>query len=335
LLKVDILAAPQTAGSILYGLYDILMIPEVWPQVILGEPPASLVRVRIVSVSTESFECRGGVPVTPHVALRDANDADIVCVPNMTIPLDQSPHGRFAPEVAWLQECHASGKTIASVCSGALLLAETGLLDGQTATAHWLYENMFRQFYPRIDFRPERVLTFAGDEDRLVLAGGMSSWQDLALYLIARFLGPEYAVHASKIYVVADHTDGQLPYAAFARRIQNDDPAIKICQLWLSDNYEKADAVAQMHALSGLARRTFSRRFKATTGYKPLEYVQALRIEEAKQLLESTPGAIDEVAASVGYQDGSAFRRLFQKRTGLTPSAYRKKFHHSRFDIAH
>lgn len=336
MLKVDILAAPETAGSILYGIYDLLMLPgAAWPRVILGEPGEPLIRVRIVARTTTRFSCRGGIPVEPHTALKDATDADVICVPNMTVPVHESPYGRFPDEVAWVNRCYETGATIATVCSGALLLAEAGLLAGKEATAHWAYESMFRTYYPEVKFCPDRILTFAGEGDRMVLAGGMSSWQDLGLYLITRFLGAEHAVQASKFYVISDHSDGQLPYAALSRRIQSDDPEIRKCQVWLGDNYAAADAVVRMQELSGLPRRTFSRRFRTATGYTPIEYVQAVRIEEAKQWLEITLASTEQIAMEVGYQDERAFRRVFRKRTGLTPSAYRKRFHHSRFATPH
>jgi transcriptional regulator GlxA family with amidase domain len=335
-LRVDILAAPETAGSVLYGLYDVLMLPgAAWPRVVLGESATPLTTIRIVARTTTPFDCRGGVPVSPHVDLNDATDADVVCVPNMTVPVDQCPYGWFADEVAWLKSRYRAGATIATVCSGALLLAEAGLLVGEEVTAHWAYEKTFRDFYPDVKFCPERILTFAGDGDQIVLAGGMSSWQDLAVYLIARFLGPEHAVQASKFYVISGHADGQLPYAALSRRIQSEDHVIAECQIWLRDNYATPDAVAKMQDLSGLPRRTFSRRFRTATGYTPIEYVQAVRMEEAKQLLETTVLPIEAVAAEVGYHDERAFRRVFGKRTGLSPSAYRKRFHHSRFSSRH
>lgn len=332
MLKVDILGAPETAASVLYGIYDTLMLPgTAWPIVVLEEPADPLVRVRIVARTNEAFECRGGVPVSPHLAIAEADDADVICIPNMTIPPDHNPLGRYEAEVAWLKKRYEAGATVASVCSGAVLLAEAGLLNGQQATAHWAYREMFKHYYPSVDFRPERVLSYAGEEDRLILAGGITSWQDLALYLIARFLGPEHAVQASKFYLLSGHDEGQLPYAALRRRIQKSDQAISECQVWLAENYAKGDIIPHMLKLSGLNRRTFSRRFKAATGYSPIEYLQALRIEEAKQMLESTAQAIEEIAEAVGYKDEGAFRRTFYKRSGLSPSAYRKKFGHGRF----
>lgn len=334
-MKVDILAARETAGSILYGLYDTLLLPgAAWPRIVLGQPGDPLIDVRIVSRTTEPFTCRSGVPVSPSLSLDEAQDADIVCIPNMTVPVDQCPYGWFSEEVAWLNSRFAAGAIVATVCSGSILLAEAGLLEGREATGHWAFGQMFREYYPAVRFRPERILCFAGDGDRLIMAGGMSSWQDLALYLITRFLGAEYAVQASKIYIISDHTEGQLPYAALSRRVRSDDPLIGQCQDWLSDHYAKPNVVTHMQDMSGLPRRTFSRRFRAATGYAPLEYVQALRIEEAKQLLETTVAPIDEISEAVGYRDERAFRRVFRKRVGISPSAYRKRFNHTRFSSA-
>lgn len=336
MVKVDILAAPETASSILYGLYDILLLPgAAWPRVIRGEPGEPLFDVRVVARTCEVFRCRGGAPVAPHCDLATAGDAEVICVPNMTVPVGECPYGWFEEEVAWLKSRYEDGATVATVCSGALLLAEAGLLSGEEATAHWSYADTFRKFYPDIRFCPERILTFAGEADRLILAGGMSSWQDLALYLITRLLGPEHAVQASKFYVISDHTEGQLPYAALSQRIQSDDQAISQGQIWLRDNYDSPEAVPGMRAISGLPSRSFSRRFRAATGFSPNEYVQAVRVEEAKHLLESSSVSTEDVAMAVGYQDERAFRRVFRKRTGLSPSAYRKRFHHSRFSQAH
>jgi len=333
MLKVDLLAAPETAASILYGLYDVLMLPgTAWPRAVLGEPGEPLVQVRIVARTATSFTCRGNIPVAPHISIDEAFDADVICVPNITLPVDEDPNGRFLAEAVWLNRCYAQGATIMSVCSGALLLAEAGLLDGEEATAHWAYKDMFRKFYPEVSFQPERVLSFAGEAQRLVLAGGMSSWHDLALYLISRYLGLEQAVQVSKFYLLDSHDNGQLPYAALSRRIQKEDRVIEECQHWLADHYPRPDSIQAMQRMSGLPQRTFTRRFKSATGYTPVEYLQAVRVEEAKQLLESSPAPVEDVANQVGYGDERAFRRIFRRNTGLSPSAYRKKFSLTKFN---
>ena len=136
----------------------------------------------------------------------------------------------------------------------------------------------------------------------------------------------EEAIRISKLFLYQWHRDGQLPYASMIANVDHGDAAILHCQNWLAQNYERADIVAELVRRSGLPKRTFDRRFRAATGYSPLAYIQALRIEEAKQLLETTSRPVDAIAREVGYEDMASFRRLFRRLAGMTPGEYRRKF---------
>jgi transcriptional regulator GlxA family with amidase domain len=206
------------------------------------------------------------------------------------------------------------------------MLAEAGLLDGEEATCHWAATETMRHRYPEVRLRPERVLVTSGSEHRLVTAGATASWTDLALYLVARFCGEDEARRAAKLFLFGDRSAGQLPFAARVRPRQHDDAAIAAAQGWIADNYAEANPVAGMTGASGLAPRTFKRRFQAATGYAPLDYVLSLRIEEAKQMLETTDAPIEAVAGEVGYAEAAAFRRVFKRATGISPLQYRQKF---------
>lgn len=331
-IKTYLFADPETAGSVLFGLLDALSIPGVtWPKLIYGKAGEPLFDVKIVATRTERFRARGGVWIHPDLHLRETKPADLICVPNIGVPLDASPLGRFSEEAEWLKRNYRSGTTIGSACSGAVLLAEAGLLDGKNATTHWAYRDLFHRYYPKVDLNLKRALVSAGEGDRIITAGGFGSWQDLALYLIARLCGTEHAVRTAKVYVFCDHQEGQLPYAAMTRRIQHSDALIRDCQIWAAKEYTAAEPVSQMVERSGLDRATFARRFRIATGYRPLEYVQTLRVEEAKQMLETGDAPVDEIASQVGYDDPRSFRRMFKSYTGLVPSAYRKRFAHARF----
>ena len=335
-LKVDLLVRPESVGSIIYGIFDALKLTGIgYERLVNGEAGNPLVDVRIVSASSESFRCIGGVPVIPDAALAEANDADVIICANLSFSLEESPKGRFPEEVVWLRRQYARGATIATVCSGAVLLAETGLLDGQEATTHWAYQDFLRQYYPDVNLRSERVLTVAGKDDRLVVAGSVASWQDLVLYLIGRFLGPEHAVRIAKALLLTDHAGGQLPYTVLNRQVQKEDPLIGECQEWIADHYAEHEIVQSLLDRSGLAQRTFNRRFKAATGYGPMEYVHTVRVEEAKQLLEASDTSIDTIAHEVGYEDPRSFRRLFQRLVGITPRDYRRKFSHKQIMALH
>ena len=157
-------------------------------------------------------------------------------------------------------------------------------------------------------------------------AGGATSWQELALYLIGRYCGPAHATRTAKIYLLAGHRDGQLPFTAMVRRSQLDDRPIAETVGWIETNYATPNPVAAMTERSGLTPRTFARRFQAGTGRRPMEYVHALRIEAAREQLEAGSAPVDDVGFAVGYEDPTFFRRLFKRVTGMTPAAYRRKY---------
>ncbi|QJE73766.1 helix-turn-helix domain-containing protein [Aerophototrophica crusticola] len=326
-VTIDLLAMPEAASSCLYGLFDIFSFAGVlWSQ-IMGEGACEpLMDVRIVAAEKRPFHCLGGVPVEPQAGFADGLSRAVLVVPDILVPLDQPLPERLRPEVEWVRRSYENGAIVCSVCTGTLMLAATGLLDGEEATSHWGFIEPIRRFYPAVKLRPERILVPAGDGHRLVTAGGSASWNDLALYLIARFCGERHAVQTAKVLLISGHQEGQLPYAAMARSRQYADPAIAAAQSWIAENYARPNPVAGMLACTGLPERTFKRRFKAATGFTPLEYAQTLRLEEAKQALESTDACIDQVGLSVGYEDPAFFRSLFKRKTGLTPSQYRRKF---------
>jgi len=324
---VAILAAPETSPSVLYGLYDVLYsVGSVFPDMTIGEPREDALDVRIVAAEAEPFRCAGNVVVEPHAAIGDIDRPDVVILCDMYTPINRPPRGKYQREMAWLRQVHAAGALICSVCSGSLVLAEAGLLDGREAAAHWAYDELFRRCYPAVKMRAGDVLCLSSASDRIVTAGAVTAWQDLALWLIARLCGQRQALETAKVFLLANHDVGQLPYAAMGRRIDGSDAVIGDCQSWIAENYGVENPVQRMADRSGLNPRTFARRFRAATGYQPIDYVQALRVEEAKQLLETSEAGIDEVAASVGYEDAASFRRVFKKRAGLTPAAYRRKF---------
>jgi transcriptional regulator GlxA family with amidase domain len=331
-LRVDILAADSCRGAILYGLYDLLASAgTAWSYLTEGAPGPAITRVRIVARTKEPFRCIARVPVTPDADLEDADDAEIVCLPNFRLGEFAAPREFLGPEIEWVLRRHAAGARIATACSGSALLADAGLLDGQEATAHWSMRDAFRTRWPQVRFHPDRTLTFAGEGDSIVMAGGMASWQDLALYIIARFIDPKQAARSARFYCVDPQPDGQRHFAAPRRRLQSEDSVIKDCQAWVADAYGERDAVARMIARAGLPRRSFDRRFRAATGYSPKDYVQSLRIEEAKQRLEMDRDDIEAVADAVGYADARAFRRQFRNSTGLSPAEYRRRFSSGRF----
>jgi transcriptional regulator GlxA family with amidase domain len=244
----------------------------------------------------------------------------------MYSPIGAAPKGEYDEIGDWLRGLHARGTLVTSVCSGALVLAEAGLLDDRDATVHWAYGALFALNYPTVKIQKNDILCLSAEAEGIVTAGGVTSWQDLALYLISRFCGRRRALETAKVFLLSGHDDGQLPFAAMNRRLSVTDTAIADCQRWIGLNYAAENPVQAMAKRSGLNARTFARRFRSACGQSPIDYVQALRIEEAKQMLETSHDAIDEIGAAVGYEDSSSFRRIFRRKAGLSPAAYRRKF---------
>jgi transcriptional regulator GlxA family with amidase domain len=326
-LEVLVLALPETAGSVLYGLVDVLMSTgTLWQALVRGIAQPSPLRVQVVATSKRSFRCGNGIPVSPDVAIRDNPPADVIIIPELWLGPDEHLEGRYTETVSWLRERYKRGAYIYSVCSASLLLAETGLLDGRDATSHWGYQQLFESRYPQIRFRPEPSLCFADGEGRLVTAGGATSWHDLVLHIISRHISPGEALRISKVYLLKAHDEGQLPYRALVKPRQHPDSVVRDCEAWLARNFSAGGAVARVVKHARIAERTLKRRFKSATGLTLIDYLQNLRIEEAKRLLETSADSADDISAAVGYEDASFFRRLFNRRTGLTPARYRRMF---------
>jgi transcriptional regulator GlxA family with amidase domain len=325
---VDVLlvAVPETAASALYGLVDVLSAAgSIW-QTLLRESPRPLFRVRIVSIDRRPFTCGHSVPVHPDVGLDDEPRAPIVISPELWLGPDEPLTGRHPALVEWLRRCHRDGAWLYSACSGSILLAETGLLDGCPATSHWGYRDLFRAHYPKVRFEAAPNLVLADPEGRIVTAGGTTSWHDLALHVIARHASPAEAIRIAKVYLLKWHDEGELPYDALVRPRPHPDAVVRRVERWLGEHLADPDAVRGAVAHGGIPERTLKRRFTAATGTPIIEYLQNLRIEAAKRLLETTDRAAEDIAAEVGYSDASFFRRIFKRLVGVTPGRYRRMF---------
>jgi transcriptional regulator GlxA family with amidase domain len=161
------------------------------------------------------------------------------------------------------------------------------------------------------------------------------TWHDLVLYLIARHVGATAAQTVARHFALQWHHEGLAPYIVFRGRVDHGDAAIADVQAWLAKHFSVASPVEEMVRRSGLAERTFKRRFTEATGFAPIDYVQRLRIEDAKRRLERTDAPADEISWKVGYEDAAFFRRLFKRVTGLTPGAYRRRLQIPAFARSH
>ena len=322
-----ILAFPDATASVMYGLSDLFhSAGRDWGMIVHGTPGPSVVAPVIVAARAGPLTLANGVTIVPDATLDAAPLPQLVCVPELLIAPSTALENRYADEVEWLKRCYAAGAVIAAACSGSLLLAEAGLLEGESATTHWAYCDVLAERYPGIKVQRQRSLVAAGEGQRLIMAGGGSSWLDLGLFLIARFAGVDVAMQLARLYLIDWHHAGQQPFARLAATRQTDDAVITRCQIWAAHHYASTSPVAAMADVAGLSERALTRRFQKATGMTPLQYVQSIRIEEAKQMLESSEADLETIAQELGYEDPRFLQRLFKREVRLTPAQYRRKF---------
>jgi len=326
-VRAALVVLPETAPAGLYSMLEVFSSAgTVWEELTGKQSSDVRIKVDVVTEHDGLQYCSMGVPVKPDATFRTASGYDFVIVPDVQITANFKTRGQWPVAAAWVQSQFVAGAIVGSACTGALLLAESGLLDDLEATTHWAAVSLFKRLYPEVRLRPEKVLVCSGSELRIITAGGASSWVELALYLIAFYCGRQEAVRIAKVFLLGDLSEGQLPFAAVTRPQAHADAIIMKCQQWIAEHYESANPVKSVTEYSGLKSRTFKRRFRVATGYSPLEYIQTLRIEEAKYLLENSDMPTEQVGEEVGYEDSASFRRLFKRMTGITPARHRRRF---------
>lgn len=321
---VSLIALPDAVVSTLSGIFDVMNAFAVMD--VPNTRARAPFQIEIVGEALGSLELASGVPINVQRAIDEIETTDIVIVPSVLLRSEGWEKGRYPCLVDWLRRMYERGAVLCSACSGIFLLAETGLFDGRDATVHFGYARAFASIYPAVPIHPERVLVISGVREELVSSGASMSWHDLVLYLIARYAGATAAQEVARLFALQWHQDGLTPYIVFKGKRDHGDGDIQSAQQWLDKHFSVAHPVEEMIKRSQLAERTFKRRFTHATGLTPLDYVQRLRVEDAKRRLERTEAPIDEISWRVGYEDPAFFRRLFKRTTGLAPGAYRKRF---------
>ncbi|KAA2240699.1 helix-turn-helix domain-containing protein [Chitinophaga agrisoli] len=225
--------------------------------------------------------------------------------------------------IAWIVQQYKEGAEIASLCTGAFLLAATGLLNGKECSTHWKAQEAFMQLFPDLQLCTDKVIT---DSNGIYTAGGGLSSLNLVLYLVEKYNGREVALYCAKLLQIDIDRHSQSPFIIFSGQKEHHDEEIKMIQDFIETNIEEKMSVDQLADRCDMNRVNFSRRFKRATRTSPIEYIQRVKMEAAKRSLESGRKNVNEVMYSVGYVDIKAFRNTFKKVTGITPWEYKTKF---------
>lgn len=317
--RVAILCMPNTLASTVFGPHDILAQAGVLWNLLEAGTPAPAFCVELVSLDGDAVSCRNGPRVAVSGKLDDGRDWDLVLVS----AADVGGLGDLGePMIHALGDAHARGAHLASVCTGAFALAETGLLDARRATTHWGMAALFRERYPRVHLQDQHLVTHDG---RLFCSGGISAYQDLCLHLIRFFHGQAMAEQTAQALVLGGDRNTQTPFRRFDLARQHGDAAVRKAQTLMESSFGRHVGIAELAAHCHLSERQFKRRFKEAAGMTALDYLQRLRIEVARERLRDERLPIAQIAQECGYADVAHFREMFRRAAGVTPLDYRRK----------
>lgn len=320
-MQITFLAATGCLSSGIAGLLDMFAIANIWQSSLTGNPEPLFV-TEITTFDGKPVLGSSGIQLNPHRPLAMVTATDLVLIPPF-IPLPDPAMANSTELADWLCARHHAGIPIAAMCTGAFLLAQTGLLNGKSATTNWQFAGKFRRLFPAVHLHIEQTLT---EEDGLICTGAATSYLNLGLRIISRHGSPELASTCAKALLIDPNRDSQTPYFIFRQGQDHNDLQVNKAQHYLAENLAKPIRIDDVANHVHISPRHFKRRFKQATGYPPVHYLQLIRIEAAKKKLETTFATIEEITRQIGYEDSSTFRRLFKYHTKLSPREYRDKF---------
>ena len=319
--RVTILGLYNSMATTIFGPMDIFnQAGRLWNSV-SKSPQNPFFDVTVASADGQPIQCLNKVLIQPHCSIESVQETDLIIIATATCieQILQSGPGL----VPWICRQYDRGAHVASICTGVFLLAETGLLDGKSATLHWGFTEMFRRKYPGVNLKQDRMFLDLG---RLYCSGGVNAGMDLSLYLVEKFCGRQTAVQTAKAMVLDLGREMQTPYSSYLFPVEHGDRLVVKAQKWIEQHYTQSIDYDGLAVKFRLSRRSLERRFKQATGLTPLGYLQQLRVESAKRLLEEGSRSFNEITNLVGYEDIPFFRKVFMKLTGLRPKEYQRRF---------
>jgi len=282
---------------------------------------ASKMEIRIAGLVKEVPLGTGFFSIHP-ANIKDIKKTDLVIIPSVSYDYENVLKDN-APLIQWMKKQYENGAEVASICTGAFLLAATGLLDGKTCSTHWNAANDFRRMFPDVDLQIDQLITV---EKRLYTNGGAYSFLNLILFLVEKYFDRQTAIYCSKTFQIEIDRSSQSPFAIFQVQKNHGDDLIGKAQTYIEKNLSKKISFEELAYKLAISRRNFDRRFIKATGNTPVEYLQRVKVEVAKSSLEKGRKSIYEVMNDVGYSDDKAFREVFKKIAGLSPLDYKAKY---------
>lgn len=285
-------------AATIFGPMDIFnQAGSLWNRV-SKSPQTPFFDVTIASPDGQPIQCLNKIQIQPHRSMETVEETDLIIIASATY-IDQILE-RYPDLVPWLRRQYDRGSHVASICTGVFLLAETGLLDGKSATLHWGFTDIFRRRYPRVSLKEDHMFI---DQDRLYCSAGVSAGMDLSLYLVEKFCGRQTAVQSAKTMILDPGREMQTPYKSYLFSGDCGDPLVVNTRRWIEQHCAQPVDYDELASKFRISRRSFERRFKRAMGVTPLGYQQQLRVETAKRLLEEGRRSFSEITYMVGYED--------------------------------
>lgn len=281
-----------------------------------------LFAIQLAGISREVEFYDGLFTVKPHTSISAITKTNLIIIPSLNHNYHNAVAGNRAL-IDWIGKQYKKGAEVASICTGAFMLASSGLLDGKTCSTHWAVAEDFRKMFPEVDLQPDKLLT---DENGIYTNGGAYSFLNLMIYLVEKYYDRQTAIYCSKVFQIEIDRNRQSVYTIFRGQKLHGDEMVKKAQAYIESKPHEKISVEQLSSRFSVGRRTFDRRFVKATGNTPLEYAQRVKIESAKRAFETSRKTVNEVMYDVGYSDAKAFREVFRKVTGISPLQYRNKY---------
>ena len=278
--------------------------------------------IELVGANPREDFYHGLFTVNTQKNIHEIDQTDLIIIPSLNHNYEQAIANNEAM-VSWIYNHYKAGTEIASICTGAFLLAASGILDGKQCATHWAAAENFRKMFPRVYLQPDQLIT---DEDGIYTNGGAYSFLNLMIYLVEKYYDRRTAIFCSKVFQIDVARNLQSEFSIFNGHKKHNDEIVYEAQIFLEENYKEKISFEHLARRLNAGRRNFDRRFKKATSFTPLEYLQQVKVEAAKRAFENTRLNVNEVMYNVGYNDTKAFREVFSRVTGLSPANYRLKY---------
>ena len=309
----------QNSISSVAGAYEIfLKANEYWKQTGRRE----LFKIEFAGVSKKMDFFGGLISVKPHTQVSAIAKTNLIIIPSLNHNYHKAVKGQ-QQLIDWIEKQYKNGAEVATICTGAFMLASSGLLDGKNCSTHWAAADNFRAMFPKVNLQPDKLIT---DENGIYTNGGAYSFLNLMIYLVEKYFDRQTAIFCAKVFQVEIDRQSQSPFVIFTgQKLHGDEMVIK-AQAYIEANLQAKISVELLSSTFAVVRRNFDRRFIKATGNTPVEYLQRVKIESAKKAFENSRKNVNEVMYEVGYSDVKAFREVFRRVTGMSPLEYRAKY---------